>query len=238
VRIRRQCSSASSPGATSPDPKQSENLQRSFRASLRLPACRRRSSDWMVSTAFRRRLVVSGALLLAAAFSLRFFESPLAAWSAAGADGSPRWDIGALTLALSVVPTVLQILALSLASVALVGRSSRSLPWIPFFWAAVSLGLACLGRPELKSWAAANLPAPLWRLWVDLSAGQVSALAHGFGARQVVAALAGVAVAGLALRAVVRHSGPETHRRPARGRAGRGGVPAADRGSFATWGDL
>jgi len=158
----------------------------------------------MLTTRVRGRLVLGAALLLAAAFALRFLESPLAAWSTAHADVSSRWGIAALTVAFYLLPTVLQIVALSLASAALLGAQRPLLSYIPFFWAAVQLLLAWLGRPELRSWASAHLSPPLWRLWAELYAGQVSPLSHGFGARQVVAALLGAALARAALRPLRR----------------------------------
>lgn len=153
----------------------------------------------MRTTRLRGRLVVTGALLLAAAFTLRFLESPLAAWSAAHANAASDSGIAAFTLIFSIVPTVLQIVAMSLASAALIDASVWALPYIPLLWAAVHVLLAWLGRPELRNWAAAHLSLPLWRLWAGLSAGQVSALSHGFGARQVMAALLGAAIAAACL---------------------------------------
>ena len=158
----------------------------------------------MLTSRVRGQLVLGAALLLIAVFALRFLESPLAAWSTAHAELSSRWDIAALTAAFSLLPMVLQIVALSLASAALLGGPRRLLPSIPFLWAAVQLLLAWLGRPELRSWASAHLPPPLWRLWAELYAGQVSPLSHGFGARQVVAALLGAALASAALRRLRR----------------------------------
>jgi hypothetical protein len=90
---------------------------------------------------------------------------------------------------------VLQIVALCLATAALCAVSRRLQWWGPARWALLSLALASLARPELKNWAGAHLPDPLWRLWSALSAEQVSALSHGFGASQLAAALLG-AVAG------------------------------------------
>jgi len=153
----------------------------------------------MPTIRLRRRLVFGSAVLLAAAFAVRFCESPLAAWSAAQADGTPRWDVGLLTIVVSGAPTVLQIVALSLASAALLDARPRVLRYVPLFWAALQVLFAWLGAPGPKSWAAAHVASPVWRLWAELSAGQVSALSHGFGARQVVAALLGAAIASACL---------------------------------------
>lgn len=156
----------------------------------------------MLTTKTRGRLVSGGALLLGAAFAWRFLESPFAAWAAGHA--SAHWNVAALALVFAAVPTVLQIVALSLATAALPRVPLRALPYVPFLWPALHLLLGWLGRPELKSWAATHLSLPLWRLWTGLAAGQVSVLSHGFGARQVVAALLGAAIASACLRPLWR----------------------------------
>ena len=143
----------------------------------------------------RNRLVLSAAVLLVFAFTLQFFESPLAAWSAAHAEGPGQRAAGVITALLATTPTVLQIVALCLATAALCGVSRGLQWWGPARRALLSLALASFARPELKNWAGAHLPDPLWRLWSALSAEQVSALSHGFGASQLAAALLG-AVAG------------------------------------------
>lgn len=165
----------------------------------------------MLSARLRSRLVISGALLLVVAFALRFLESPFAAWAVAHANGSPGAAVAALALMLSTLPTVLQITALSLATAALVRPARALLLAVAAFWAALSLGLAYLVRPELRDWAA-QLPAPLWRAWAGLSAGQLSALSHGFGARQIWAALAGAVLAGACLEALLRRAAPRITR--------------------------
>jgi hypothetical protein len=149
-------------------------------------------------------LVLGAGALLIVAFGVRFFDSQIADWSTAHSEGPGRGEVRVLTFLLTALPTVLQITALCLATVALLGVSRHARLWVPTLWALLTVLLGLMAQPALKSWAAARLPAPLWRAWSMLSAGQVSALSHGFGAGRLAAALIGAGVGAVWLTALYR----------------------------------